>query len=408
MIEELLKYLKGYLLVVLQGYSPERFLNICSKKNFYIWNLHNTTLGYEFCISLKDFRKMKAILRKTKTKLIIKKKYGLPFFLYKYRKRKTYFISILGFATIIYILSLFIWDIHIEGNYSYTEEMIIKYLEEEQIEHGVKKSEIDCDKIEKLLRNEFFDITWVSASLSGTRLIIKIQENFDYLKVKEEMPPYDLIAQKDAVITSIITRTGTPLIKEGVVVEKGDVMVSGTVEILNDFEELLRNEYVNADADIYGKTIFEYKDTFRMKSRKKVYTAMEKRAFFLTLFTKKFYLFANNHKYKYYDIYEEENTLTLGKNFYLPFSYHRCYYKEYELIDFIYTEEEAINLAKDNLNYYLEKLIEKGVQIIGNNVKIQIVNNNCVVSGQILTVEKLGIPEEINIIERNESVDEFN
>ena len=408
MIEELLKYLQGYLLVILQGYSPERFLNICSKKNIYIWNLQNTKLGYEFCISLKDFRKMKAILKKTKTRLMIRKKYGLPFFLHKYRKRKAYFISILGFAVIIYILSLFIWDIHIEGNYTYTEELIIKYLEEEEIEHGIKKSMIDCDKIEKLLRNEFFDITWVSASLSGTRLIIKIQENFDYLKVEEEMPPYDLVAQKDAVITSIIARTGTPLVKEGIVVGKGDVMVSGTVEILNDFEELLRNEYVNADADIFGKTIYEYKNSFKMKDKKKIYTGNQKKAFFLTVFKKKIYLFANNHKYEYYDIYEEENTLNLGKNFYLPFSYHRCYYNEYELIDYTYTEEEAINLANSNFDYYLEKLIEKGVQIIGNNVKIHIVNNTCVSSGQILTVEKLGVPEEIIMIERNEPIDEFN
>lgn len=408
MIEALLKYLGGYLLVVLQGYSPERFLNICSKKNIYIWNLHHTSLGYEFCISLKDFRKIKSILKKTKTKLMIQKKYGLPFFLHKYRKRKPYFISIIGFAVIIYVLSLFIWDIHIEGNYTYTEKMILKFLEEEQIVHGIRKSEIDCDDIEKLLRNEFFDITWVSASLSGTRLIIKIQENFDYLKVEEEMPPYDLVAQKDAVITSIITRAGTPFVKEGTVVEKGDVLVSGTIEILNDFEELLRYDYVSADADVYGKTIYEYKDTFKMKNQKKIYTGNQKRAFFLTIFKKKFYLFANHHKYKYYDVYEEENTLTLGKNFYLPFSYHRCYYKEYEIIDSIYTEEEAINHANSNLDYYLEKLMEKGVQIIGNNVKIHIENNICITSGQILTVEKLGVPEEIMTIERNEPVDEFN
>ena len=35
----LLKYIGGYLEVVLSGYAPERFLNLCGNHNILIWNL---------------------------------------------------------------------------------------------------------------------------------------------------------------------------------------------------------------------------------------------------------------------------------------------------------------------------------------------------------------------------------
>ena len=42
----LLKYIKGYLLVHLTGYAPERFLNMCGKRNILVWNLRKTEDGY--------------------------------------------------------------------------------------------------------------------------------------------------------------------------------------------------------------------------------------------------------------------------------------------------------------------------------------------------------------------------
>ncbi len=174
--------LKGYLLILLKGYSPERFLNICSVHQIELWNVNHTKEGYECNISVADFKRLKPIVRKTRTKLIIRKRYGFPFFLYKYRKRKAFFLGVISAFLAVYVLSLFIWDIHIEGNYSYTEQVLLDYLSSEQIVHGMKISEVDCEQIEKLLRSQYSDIIWVSASVSGTRLIIQIEENFDKWK----------------------------------------------------------------------------------------------------------------------------------------------------------------------------------------------------------------------------------
>ena len=41
----------------------------------------------------------------------------------------------------IYVMSLFVWNIHIEGNFTRTDEVILEFLESKHIEHGMLKKE---------------------------------------------------------------------------------------------------------------------------------------------------------------------------------------------------------------------------------------------------------------------------
>lgn len=90
MLLSVIKYFKGYVYVRLSGYAPERFLNLCGSHDILIWNLKSTKDGYEFCISVAGFKQLRPILKKTRTHIRIQKRYGMPFELYHYRKRKMF------------------------------------------------------------------------------------------------------------------------------------------------------------------------------------------------------------------------------------------------------------------------------------------------------------------------------
>ena len=111
MLLSVIKYFKGYVYVRLSGYAPERFLNLCGSHDILIWNLKSTKDGYEFCISVAGFKQLRPILKKTRTHIRIQKRYGMPFELYHYRKRKMFAMGMLLFAGLIYYLSGFIWNI---------------------------------------------------------------------------------------------------------------------------------------------------------------------------------------------------------------------------------------------------------------------------------------------------------
>ena len=149
MLIDRVKYFQGYVRVRLFGYAPERFFNLCSNRNILIWNLEYHDDQYEFCISLRGFRQLKPILKKTRTKLVIVERIGLPFAMRRYRKRKLFFAGVVLCCVLLYTMSLFVWKIEVNGNLHETDSNIIKFLQEKKVYHGLLKSKIDCEKIEE-------------------------------------------------------------------------------------------------------------------------------------------------------------------------------------------------------------------------------------------------------------------
>ena len=73
------------------------------------------------------------------------------------------------------------------------------------MECGIRKGRIDCEELESSIRSAFPEITWVSARISGTRLLVQVKEN----EVLSEIPPKnetpcDLTADYDGTITNMI------------------------------------------------------------------------------------------------------------------------------------------------------------------------------------------------------------
>ena len=68
---------------------------------------------------------------------------------------------------------------------------------------------------------------------------------------------YDLIAEKDGIIYSIITRQGIALVEKGQAVSKGDTLVLGLCNIYDDSGVIKEQIKLKADALIYADTFFE-------------------------------------------------------------------------------------------------------------------------------------------------------
>lgn len=395
-----LKFLRGYVRIRLMGGSPERFLNLCSKNQIIIWQIVRYEQYYDMYLSVPAFRQLKSIIKKTNVKIKIVEKHGLPFFFYKYRKRKMFFAGIFICGIFVYVLSLFVWQIEFNGNHARTDQVLLEILEENQVIHGMWKSQVDCEEIEKLLRAKCDDIIWTSAKLVGTRLIIDIQENTDTSIVnigKDEAS--DLYSDKEAIITSIITRAGTPYVKAGDVVKTGDLLVGSALPITDDGGEVIHYQYVAADADIYGKTIYEYKDSFSLKYQSYEPTGKKQYSLYLKLKDTSFFWGKKKIKYQTYHMFSDIEQLRIGKNFYLPISVGTIQVTEEKKITKQYTKTQAEAKAKERLAKFVETLQEKGVQIQKNNVTIEVEQNMCQASGSLVVIEKLGVRKKASVID---------
>lgn len=398
--------MQGYLLVHLTGYAPERFLNMCGKHNILIWNLQSTEDGYYFHISVKGYKSLRPILKKTRTKAAIVERHGMPFYLYRYRGRKMFALGVFLFIGMLFYTSRFIWNIEINGNSYLSQETILEFLAEENADFGTKISKIDCAKLEESLRSDYPEVIWTSIKIYGTKLTVDIQESLlpeqSYAAKDEEI--CDIVAAKDGIITDMITRHGTPAVKIGAEVKKGDCLVSGEIAINSDFGDVAGYLYERADADILAQVTYLYEELISRNYKEKIFTEEPELHYAVQIGD---IVIKNPFVAMPEEMYDEtvENVqLRFGENFFFPVFLKKITYQPYVLEQKEYTEAEAKKVAEEHFLQYLTDLEEKGIQITGKNVMIKKVNRNYLVSGTVTAVESIVAyqPTEIRSIDNTE------
>lgn len=404
---QVIRYLQGYLTIRVQGFSPERFMNLCSNHHLFLWNIVNYGDYYTMNISLKNFYRLKGLTRKTGTRVVITGRYGLPFLSVRMWRRRIFIAGLLGSLAFWIWMSGFIWAVEIEGNYFVTTDVFQDFLDTNGVRIGIKKRQIDIETLEESIREEFDIVTWTSAKIDGTRLLIQIKEN-DLIKMegekkkreeKQEDTGMDLVAEKDGVIVSMVTRNGIPLVKAGAEIKKGDILVEGGVPIYNDDGTIKRYDYCAADADIMLQCIYSLTEEIDEKHKEKRYTAKEKKQPFLIVGTKEISLPILGKRFEKCDVIEEKHQLKIFKNYYLPMYIGRRLVREYEVEEEIYTKEQVKELFEEKIQKFIETLQEKGVQIIEKNVTIKRASGTWKMDADFLAVEKTGISQKTRIIQ---------
>ena len=171
----------------------------------------------------------------------------------------------------------------------------------------------------------------------------------------------------------------------GDTVKKGDLLVSGILPVYNDGGEIISRKYVYADADIVIQRQQKYYDRLNLKTQAKRYTGRERKRILLRIGDWPFSLPDHFEQFEQYDLYSETTQYKLMENFYLPVFIQKFTAKEYEKQEIIYTKEQATGILTGNLQYFLENLEEKGVQIFENNVKIEWNEKSAIASGTLTT-----------------------
>ena len=382
-----------------------RFVNLCRNNGIELRHLIRKENAIQMEIDAKNFKKLRPLVRKTHVKIHILDRQGPAFFFYRHRRRWWFLIGAAVCTGIIYVMSLFIWQIDIDGNSKYTDELILQALAQMNVKTGCQKSEIDLPGIEEELRIMYNEITWVSASIMGTKLQIELREgdlkisgssgdgqtgNVKRVENQENGKktqngesetdlPTNLVADEDAVITNLVVRRGTAAARYGEKVKKGDVLIEGKVYIYNEDETLKKVDYLTAEGDVFGKYQEIYEKHYQRKHEVRSYTGKKYRELGVAIVGKRFCLPVWENILKKQS---EENTLSevwswkkqfrLTPTFYLPFALEYTEYVPYENVVEEYTDEVIKKMAEEELQKYLNELEKKGVQIISNSVTISL------------------------------------
>ena len=392
---QFLKYVRGYLRIRIWGFSPERFMNLCSNKGILLWDIVREGDVYYMYIHLRSFWELKPILKKTGTRVAILERYGLPFFIPGLLKRKVFILGLLLTVAFWIWSSFYIWDIELNGNYRITDDVFRRFLEANQVTVGMRQENLDIGELEKQIRRQFPEITWASARLEGTRLQIDIKENDAPIVVEkpEETAGTDLISEYDGTVKAMIVRSGVPKVSIGDTVEKGAVLVEGKVPVFNEDATVREYYYVDADADI----MLEHSQSFTAQLPSdyiaKEYTGRKERHYYLKVGAKTL-RFPEEKPYLVYDSLFRESRPLVFEKLNIPFYFGTVTHREYQNTEHSYTAEEAKKLLNQKLMDFLAELDEKGVQIIEKDVRINKDEHAWVLNGDFLVQELVGVSSQ--------------
>lgn len=228
MLIKTLHFLLGYVRFNVSGDFPERLFNQLAAHGVTFWDMRRDGGVISACIKAADYRKIRHIKGKTRVKIRVAERCGLPFTLRHYKLRVGFAAGLVLYIAVLYFMSGHIWNINIVGTNRLQTHEVESVLSTLGLFEGAKISSVDPEMIRTRLALEFDDIAWSSVNIEGSRATVNISETID--TKKEDHAPCDLTAACDGIITAIEVTNGTTLVKLGQTVKKGDTLVTGLTE----------------------------------------------------------------------------------------------------------------------------------------------------------------------------------
>lgn len=386
----LLCYILGYVNIEVEGYFIERFINICNSKKIFLWNMkrkHSTIIRVN--IGIRDFKRIKEIAKKTKCRVKIQKKRGIPFILHKYKKRKIFAIFFILLIIAVIALSNFIWNIEVTGNNKISAEEIIKDLADDNFKVGTSKTNLNTKNIIDKIRLKRSDLAWMGIEIKGTNAIVKIVEADLKPDIIKEEEYCNIVATKDAMIVKINAQNGTAVTKEGDIVTKGTVLIQGWLE--GQFTGI---RYVHANGEVQAKVWYSQKVSVPLKQTKKIKTGKEENKYSVKINNFEINLPKGVPKFQNYDTIETSKKLKLFSDFYLPIEINQKTYQEYEEQEITYSIEEAKELGITQADESLKEQIEEK-QVTNKKINAEQIGANIEVEVIYEVLESIGTKEKI-------------
>lgn len=371
-------YIRAVIQVEAEGFFVERLINLCRINNIKIWDITYINQGrIRFCVSPKEFKKLKPYVKKSRCKIKIVKKKGIYFDMFRYRKRKLAVYLVLAILLISFVISNFIWNVNIVGNEKIKTEEIQNLLDEVGIRKGKIKFLISKGKVVDFLRANLYEAAWVGVNIEGTTMNITIKEKI-ISEEEDKTVPGNIIATKSAVISKIIAENGTAKYKTGSYITQGSVAIAGVIE-----SEFVEPIYVHATGILKGIVEYTFEKEYKYNEQIKEYTGKTRHGVGVKINNKEF-LIKYLPKENKYDI---NSSAKMFEIFSVNFSFIFNTYEEYILKDIVRTKEELASAGQKDSTLYFEEILTNDSKVVEKKVD-QIETKTGIIYKVTLSVEE--------------------
>lgn len=307
-MKQLLYLTIGYTVLKIDNCCIKEVLNIANFLGIKILSLSSNDKETKIKFYTKDEQIFFPKLDSSCIKYTLICRRGILYTAKKYRHRAGMILGLILFFTVLYISPMFVWEINISGLDRLSTEYISELVEKEGVYLGAFSPSVDRKALYRNILRTSNDISWISVNFIGSSANVEVVER-DYSQTANKLADgANIIAKKDGKVLEADVICGRLLAKNGSIVKKGEILVSGVYETAK-----YGTRYVYSDAKVYAVVVDEYSVEIPFKNTKKVYGEGTVAECFVKMFGKTVNIFKN------YSILDE-NYDTINKDVNLPFA----------------------------------------------------------------------------------------
>ena len=398
--------LRGYVRIRAKGFSAERFMNMAAFRGVNLWDIAYEGAAVTMKAAGGSLDILEACAQKTGCSMEVLGWGGLPAFLRRFRRRQVWSAGLLLFAAGLYLLSSFIWTVRVEGNERLETTDLLSACEDMGVKPGVWKRGVDTAEITNRLLVQFSDISWVSVSIKGTDVTIKLAETIEKAERIDRETPCDIVASADGVIVQITAERGTPKVKPGDVVKKGDVLISSELLIGLEGEEQ-HTEYTAAEGAVTARIWQRLTEELPLQYEEIQYSGVEKENHSIVFSEKELDIIHPDGAGQWEKTLLSEQPLALG-DFELPLHLKKEIWKEYKILEKTRTLEETKSILEEILRKKTENYLSTYGKIEDSKITFEEYADSVRGEAEITLLERIDEKRQIEPTERErENLNEF-
>ncbi len=352
----LMDTLKGSVRVELQCKYSERAVNICARNHVDFRDLQRTPDGAaQMTVGLRGYLTLRRVAERTGAFTVrIVRRRGVPFFLWRIRKRYALLIGMAACVFLVGLSSLYIWQIDVTGNVNVPTSEILAALKDQGVDIGTNLLTVSAKRVANDVLINVPSLSFITLNTHGSRLEVIVREKIEKPELYDPDVPTKVIAGKAGIITELTVFEGWQLKGLGDTVVEGDELVSSFVPVGN-------GRITHAKAEIWARTWYELTLSTPLEAMKKEYTGEKTARTALILGGNRVNLyFSGGNPYRECDKISTYTPVTLPGGTVLPLTVARERFEEYESVPYTMTVEEAERLLTSRLLFDLEERIGEG------------------------------------------------
>ncbi len=375
MFAKLTRYYKGRVYIKAKGDKVPDFINKALQAEITFFNVKRAPDSFTAEINIEDFNRLRKAARDAEIKIKIRAKYGFPFVAVRWRKRKGLILGLFIIFTTLTILSQFVLSVSVEGNNRVSSEMIVAEAEKLGVKQWKYKNQLDLDEASKQLQENLSDIVWATMEERGTNIRIRVVE-----KTLPEKVIYkgDLIAAKDGYVEEIIVIQGQTAVKEGQLVEAGQVLIKaagGMVEYSFDMDDKKdsKESIVSAPAAkgfVRGKVWYSAENKVLLEEDITEKTGRSVNGWGIKIRDRVIMITNQNSPYAEADKETQSYKLLSWRNWDFPVEIIKTHYEQKETTHVQRKVAEAREHAEKQAREELQKVIPQNAKILQDKVRI--------------------------------------